>query len=273
MALVDPSTGRLFRAYARSRASYDAQHERLMEHLKKYGYEKPQHKNVSAAPQVIPTKNVIVEPPERPVLPVRGRMNAPDRAATNARATMDALVENEMRKEGITREQAVRRVNQYARGIMPPYNPKFKTVRAQRIHEIMTDENVDRTEATRRYNRYLRTGGRPAVALPPDLAAAVMTTVAPAPRRRGRRPAAAATAPAAAAAAEPEIKINSIVYKKDKTDVGAEAAPKRARSKPVETESKGSQAKPQSVMSKAWELKKANPTMSLSEALKKAHGK
>lgn len=224
MALVNPSTGRLFKAYERSRARYDAQHERLMEHLKKHGYEKPMHKNVSLAPEVIPSRNVIHEPPERPTLPVRGRMNAPRRAAAAA-----------------------------------PAAPRATTTRTRRIQEIMEDEGVTRTEAIRRYNQYAR-------AVAPAAAPAAPAAATP---RRGRRPAAAAPA----AAAEPEIKIKSIVYKKDTTDVGAEAAPRRARSKPVETESKASQAKPQSVMSKAWELKKANPTMSLSEAMKKAHGK
>jgi hypothetical protein len=84
MALLDKAQGKLFKAYEASKRRYEAEHDRLMEHIRKYGYEKPMHKNVSQAPVVVAREQEVVEAPHAPILPVRGRMPTPRRAAAEA---------------------------------------------------------------------------------------------------------------------------------------------------------------------------------------------
>lgn len=153
MALLDKSAGQMFSQFRKTKERYDAQHERVMDYLAKHGYEKVMHKNLAKAPVVVPTVNEIVERVERPVLPVRGRMNAPRRAeivaapaaAPARRARTDAeMGEAEMKKNIVDRLMNERKISRRAANRL--FKEGVVPVGKQMAHSGAQTETVEKKE-------------------------------------------------------------------------------------------------------------------------------
>lgn len=152
MALLDKSAGQMFSQFRKTKERYDAQHERVMDYLAKHGYEKVMHKNLSKAPVVVPTVNEIVERVERPVLPVRGRMNAPRRAevpaaaaAPGRRVRIDTeMGEAEMKKNIVDRLMNERKISRRAANRL--FKEGVVPVGKQMAHSGAQTETVEKKE-------------------------------------------------------------------------------------------------------------------------------